>query len=505
MQRFFCASGLHNNTSFEAAGFIPAARQGINPPWYASLNQLFREDNEAGGYTCVYTYESGNITSKTTYAYTRSETMGTALKTEIWTYGNDSWGDLLTAYNDGTSTYTVASDASGNITSISDGTDSVAHTWLGRTLQSATIVEDGVTTTANYTYNAEGQRIKKVVGDSVTNYYYNGDILAGLTIDGVTMTFRYDENGVPFSFIYGETEYFYVRNLQGDVAYIVNDFGNIKGYYTYDAWGNVTEIYGDIAEVNPIRYRGYVYDTETGYYYLNSRYYDPELCRFISADDTDYLGANQTVGSYNLFSYCENNPVNLYDPAGTAALMVGKIVAGALINLGASIIAANATGQEFTFLDGVVALIAGAVSTLKSGTLIGALISGVYSGVKSYQSGASIGWAVGCGLVSAFATLWSVGNLAGATGDGIKNVAVATYDFVLGTGMNIAAEAVSVGAAATSQNNVAPKTQQSALTVAINANKISSIRIVNGEPVEVSSRMSYKRWDDNRIYVKVHV
>ena len=290
---------------------------------YDALNQLVRENDYRSGYTYLYTYDNGNITSRTKYAYTLEDELGEALETRTWTYDNSSWGDLLTSFNDGTGNYTVTSDAAGNITNISNGTDSISYAWLGRTLQHVAIVEDGVSTSATYTYNAEGQRVKKVVGDSVTNYYYNGDILAGMSIDGVTMTFRYDENGVPFSFIYGETEYFYVRNLQGDVAYIVNDFGNIKGYYNYDAWGNVTEIYGSIAEINPIRYRGYVYDEETGYYYLSSRYYDPELCRFISADG--FVSTGQGVLGYNMFAYCCNNPVIFADDTGTAAHLVIQV------------------------------------------------------------------------------------------------------------------------------------------------------------------------------------
>ena len=97
---------------------------------------------------------------------------------------------------------------------------------------------------------------------------------------------------------------------------IVNGSSNVVGSYTCDAWGKVLSATGTIAQANPIRYRSYYYDAETGLYYLQSRYYDPEIGRFISADDTQYLGASGTALGYNLFGYCENNPVNAADPDG---------------------------------------------------------------------------------------------------------------------------------------------------------------------------------------------
>lgn len=297
---------------------------------YDCLNQLIREDNKAGGYTCVYTYEDGNITSKTTYAYTIEENLGTAQKTEIWTYGNSSWGDLLTSYNDGTNSYTVTSDAAGNITNISNGTDSISHTWLGRIMQSATIVEDGETTTAIYSYNADGQRIQKVVDGSTTKYFYNGDILAGMTVGANKIVFLYDETGAPFGFTYNGTAYYYVKNLQGDIIGITDSTGLLVVEYAYDTWGKLLSVSGDAADTigqkNPIRYRGYVYDSETGYYYLNSRYYSPGLCRFISADEVEYLGAVDGIIGQNLFSYCLNNPVNMIDVTGCLAEYIIKAV-----------------------------------------------------------------------------------------------------------------------------------------------------------------------------------
>ena len=108
------------------------------------------------------------------------------------------------------------------------------------------------------------------------------------------MDFLYDESGSPYSFIYNGTQYYYVKNLQGDVMRIVDTSGTVVANYFYDAWGKVTSS-GSIGQINPIRYRGYYYDTDTGFYYLQSRYYDPVVKRFISADDESLIGVNGDI------------------------------------------------------------------------------------------------------------------------------------------------------------------------------------------------------------------
>ena len=116
------------------------------------------------------------------------------------------------------------------------------------------------------------------------------------------------------------TEYFYVRNGQGDITGLIDAAGTQVVSYTYDSWGKLVSIDGSLKNTvglnNPYRYRGYRYDNETGLYYLSSRYYNPDNCQFINADDTAFLGATGTALSYNLFSYCENNPVNMADYNG---------------------------------------------------------------------------------------------------------------------------------------------------------------------------------------------
>ena len=136
------------------------------------------------------------------------------------------------------------------------------------------------------------------------------------------LDFIYDESGKPFALKYstdGATfdTYYYVLNLQGDVVKLIQANGHIVAQYTYDAWGYILSSGGNLAEVNPLRYRGYYYDNETGFYYLQSRYYDPANRRFINADS--YQSTGQGFVGTNMFAYCNNSPVDLYDPSGNAA------------------------------------------------------------------------------------------------------------------------------------------------------------------------------------------
>jgi len=161
-----------------------------------------------------------------------------------------------------------------------------------------------------------------------------------MTVADKEMYFNYDASGVPVSIVYNGTSYYYVTNLQGDVVGIVNQSGNQLVAYTYDAWGNVLTTTGSSAgslgKYNPLRYRGYVYDTETKLYYLQSRYYNPEWGRFINADA--FAATGQGLLGNNMFAYCNNNPVNYSDPTGNlpwhiiiAALAGGSL--GAILSL----------------------------------------------------------------------------------------------------------------------------------------------------------------------------
>ena len=190
------------------------------------------------------------------------------------------------------------------------------------------------TSSVSYTYLANGQRRSKTVGSNTTTYRYNNGLLLSQTTGtgstAETLSFTYDADGKPVSITYKQgsnaaVTYFYAYNGQGDVIAIYNSSNStLVGSYEYDLWGKLISATPassssdpkGILTKNPFRYRGYYYDTETGYYYLNARYYDPQVRRFISADDMAYLGADGTVNTYNLFAYCENDPVQGYDPTG---------------------------------------------------------------------------------------------------------------------------------------------------------------------------------------------
>ena len=236
--------------------------------------------------------------------------------------------------------YAVTSDEIGNITSY----DGLNYTWVGRQLKSVSQVGNpsvGVT----YSYNSDGQRIGKYLvldgGETYDyDYYYNGDILSGYKLvitddEGQAsthiVTFMYDENGEAFGFNYNGNDYYYVRNAQSDVIFISNSDNTGVVMYQYDAWGNITACYdtsddGMLSVINPYTYRGYFYEFETNTYFLKSRYYNPELCRFISADG--YVQTGQGVLDKNMFAYCLNNPVNRVDSDGSSSVLIALAITG---------------------------------------------------------------------------------------------------------------------------------------------------------------------------------
>ena len=287
--------------------------------YYDGLNQLIREDNVDLNKTITYTYDlGGNITTKTEYPYT-TENLGTATNTINYSYTNTNWKDQLTSYNGQAITY----DAIGNPI-IYNGNN---YTWQnGREL--AQIVNG--TNTYQYKYNDEGIRIEKNVNGTVTKYYTEGTKVIYEKQGNNTIYYSYDETGSIVGINYNGTEYWYIKNFQGDIIGILDNNLTQVVSYTYDSWGKLISIKDanrneitdttNIGLINPYRYRSYRYDTETGLYYLNSRYYNPEWGRFINADG--YGGQVGELLSHNVYAYCLNNPVNNYDPDGDIALAI---------------------------------------------------------------------------------------------------------------------------------------------------------------------------------------
>ena len=242
-----------------------------------ALGQLIRVNDPHENATWVYNYDrGGNITSKVKYAYTTG-TLGAAVETIPYTYGDANWKDKLTAYNGTAITY----DAIGN--PLNDG--SWTYEWaVGRQLRKMS--RDGQSLTFKYDHN--GMRIQKVLEHSwypeTTNYTYHGKLLTYMEVnytdfDEVEHTdnlhFFYDAQSRPAKVRFNGTVYTYVQNLQGDIVGILDSNGNLVVEYKYDAWGKPLSTTGSLADTlgvrNPFRYRSYVYDEESGLYYLKKQ------------------------------------------------------------------------------------------------------------------------------------------------------------------------------------------------------------------------------------------
>ena len=283
---------------------------------YDTLGQLTRENNAYANKTYVFTYDNyGNILSKAEYAYTTG-TLGTPSSIKTYTYGDSLWKDKLTAYNGVSITY----DDIGNPLSYNNGS-SYTFTWKnGREL--ATLSTG--TTSVTYNYNADSVRIKKTVNGVVHEYVVDGYKILEEKYGSTVLKFTYDENDSPQSMYDGENWYYYGKNLQGDIVKIYTDAGVVVAEYLYDAWGNDINQNQpsdpeNIYHVNPFRYRGYYYDTESGLYYLNSRYYDAKVGRFINADILDFVEGSINFFDSNLWVYCENEPVQNCDKLGKSS------------------------------------------------------------------------------------------------------------------------------------------------------------------------------------------
>ncbi len=299
--------GCNCGYGYDDNGNIASAT--LNGKWtgytYDALGQLIQvndhSDTRSGenGTTWKYTYDlGGNILKKERFAYNDKTT---PLETVTYTYGDANWRDKLTAVNGSTICY----DAIGN--PLNDGT--WTYTWQnGRQLQK--MQKAGVT--VEFVYNADGLRVQKTVNGVATKYTLHGKNVVHMTSGTDELHFFYDAQNRPTVVVYNGTAYAYVKSLQGDVVAILDENGNAVVSYGYDAWGAPLWCTGELAEtlgkVQPFRYRGYVFDEETGLYYLRSRYYNPRWGRFVNAD-----GA---IIQKNLFAYCSNGPIVGYDPSG---------------------------------------------------------------------------------------------------------------------------------------------------------------------------------------------
>ena len=281
---------------------------------YDMMNQLVSVDDKLNGKVFNYTYDAGgNLISETV-----TDSNGTT--SNAYEYNNSNWGDVLTSYNGQNITY----DEIGNPLTYRDG---MSMTWKnGRQLATLTNGD----TSISYGYDSDSVRATKTVnGVKYTYAYLNGQLMYETRGDA-KFYYSYDSNGILYNVRYtltdGGTEYsyYYTHNSRGDIVGIYNGAGELKAHYEYDAWGNVISITDNngnaitspnhIGNLNPFRYRGYYQDTETGLYYLMSRYYDAVTHRFINADG--YFQAGTSILDGNTFAYCANNPVSRADTGG---------------------------------------------------------------------------------------------------------------------------------------------------------------------------------------------
>ena len=260
-----------------------------------------------------------------------------------------------------------------------------------------------------------------------------------------TLDFFYDESGRPFAFNYSvdgsdfET-YYYILNLQGDVVQIIDANGVMQAEYIYSPWGEIISAEGDLAEINPLRYRGYYYDSETGFYYLQSRYYDPENHRFINADTYASTDSSDAIAC-NMFAYCQNNPVMLGDENGEIAGWLVRAIVGAAVGAITGAISALVTGGSAKDVLSSAAVgfvtggIVGATGSMKAGKIVGRAVASAINGGYTYYSARKAGASVGGAALAAGASAaisYGTASLSALAGDDLLVGTVSDLNIGLG-------------------------------------------------------------------------
>jgi len=355
---------------------------------YDELNRLIREDNQTIGKTYLYRYDAGgNIVSRRQYAYTLDDEPGTLESKNVFQYALSGHKDRLSATIIGGTVQDVAYDDMGRPLSYKGST----LVWNKR----GTLTSYGST---SFAYNSDGIRTSK--GSSA--FVLDGTrILEQITGANSLKPIYLVDNMV--GFWYNGVRYLFSKNIQGDIVSLHDDDGTLVATYVYDAWGN-HEVFASngqenteasfVGNINPYRYRGYHYDVETKLYYLNSRYYDPEVGRFISPDIISILDETMMeANGLNLYMYCGNNPVMRVDPNGTAWwnwLIIG-------VQALAGIVACLIPGGQALGLTLLIGATIGAIGQLVA-PAIGQAIGGITSmanGWGAFSTGLSL---LGAGL-----------------------------------------------------------------------------------------------------------
>jgi len=362
---------------------------------YDALGRLVREDNPSLNKTIVYKYDSGgNILLKKEYKYSLEDRLYSPNITS-YTYASKGNKDQLTNFNG----ETIAYDVMGRPNSI--GNHKLTWNKKGKLIGFDDVA---------YTYGLNGIRTSKVVNGVKTTYFILNDKILAEKSDNKEIIYRYSSDKL-IGFAFNGVEYIYERNIQGDVLRIYQkDNLTLVAEYHYDAYGNHEVInYTDdtIGDINPFRYRGYYFDSETGWYYLNARYYSSAMGRFISPDELSILDKTKSqINGLNLYMYCGDNPVMNVDPSGHFIFSLLAVVIGTAI--GATVSAAtNIVSQgiqngweninwEEVALSAVIGGIGGALGATGIGlggqVLINAGLSAVQSMGTDIINGDPINW-----------------------------------------------------------------------------------------------------------------
>ena len=330
--------------TYDALGNITRISQSTKPFYtlvayeYDAQNQLTKETYYDGNGTATkniklayyYDYDTAGNILRVEKGTVNSSGVLTKTLYQIYNYNDSEWHDLLGSISFGSTSYVITYDHSGNPDNYVNKHALYSEmTWeRGRLLTSVSVDWDDYSD-LTFRYDANGIRTEKTYeaqDEAYTSSYLtqSGKVVREAINSRNNATcildFVYDESGRPFALYYSSNggnsfaTYYYILNLQGDVVKLVTESGAVAASYEYDAWGNILSSAGSMARTNPLRYRGYYYDVETGFYYLQSRYYDPANRRFINADV--YASTGQGFVGTNMFAYCNSNPVSNYDAQG---------------------------------------------------------------------------------------------------------------------------------------------------------------------------------------------
>ncbi len=463
---------------------------------YDKLNRLTRENNERLGKTWTYSYDAGgNVTERKEYAYTTAEQLDneTATATKEYVYRTSGWKDQLLSY-DGEG---IVYDASGNPTTYRGATlgfeagrrlksykkagDANAYEFTfdyrGVRNSKKTKDADGHDKTWSFYYDEDG----KLWGETKSEKVQQGNFGIKLWTNQITKIGYFHLNSGLAGFTLSrqtgiadavKADYIYRKNALGDIDGIFDADMNLIGEYVYDAWGNCTiEATGadniEIMETNPFRYRGYYWDKELNFYYLQTRYYDPQTGRFINADNVGYgLTQFELLNGLNLYSYCLNNPIGYTDESGSSLILIGLIL-GAIIGGTAGGVIVNKKAKE---------------SGAEGWELVGWTVLGVFGGALA---GGALGAGAGALVGGAAAAGTAIGGSL-ATGGAFAGGAAVAGTALVGAGV-----VAGVGALA----GIVEFREHTKNKRKSNWDKHSGTR--SGGPEKKDSRMKYKKWKRN--------